>query len=56
MISKYVDDKVKEIKRELGVKDIQSVRIFIHRFFSDCRINSNSETIVEYRTSKQVNY
>ncbi len=47
LIYKYVDDKVKEIKRSLGrkvVKETRYVRIFMYQFFAGCE--NSAELIV----------
>jgi hypothetical protein len=53
IIFKYVDCKIKEIKRELNVKNKTTLKFFIYQSFADCGIGTNNEMIVEYLTFKK---
>ncbi len=47
-IFKYVNGKVREMKREYNIKERLSVIQFIYHCFCECGFNSNSEIIMEY--------
>ncbi len=49
-ILKYVDSKLRETKQEIDTNDRPSVRKFVHQFWGDCCIGSNSEMINNYLT------
>jgi hypothetical protein len=53
-IFKYVNRKVREIKKEYNIKDRLFVRNYIYQFFGDCGFGSNSEIIKEYLTLKKL--
>ena len=53
-IFKYVNGKVREMKREYNIKERPSVILFIYHCFGECGFDSNSEIIIEYLTLKKL--
>ena len=52
-IFKYVDEKVKGLKRDFDIKDKPSVIIFVYHFFGDCGIGRRENSMIEeYLTLK----
>ena len=55
-IFKYVDEKVKGLKRDFDIKDKPSVIIFVYHFFGDCGIGRRENAMIEeYLTLKKLN-
>ncbi len=52
-IFKYVDEKVKGLKKDFDIKDRQSAIGFVYHFFDDCGIKRHA-MIDEYLTLKNL--